>query len=65
MAAESDPMLAYMIQRGMPLTREQLINLSRPDGPLKAVTAPVASGWSCWPAGLAPAGKRCLCTAHT
>jgi len=33
LAAESDPMLAYMIQRCMPLTREQWISLSWPDGP--------------------------------
>jgi hypothetical protein len=30
-----------------------------------SVTAPIASGWSCCRVGLAPAGKRRLCTAHT
>jgi len=35
LAAESDPMLAYMIQRGMPLTREQWISLMWPVGPPK------------------------------
>ena len=30
-----------------------------------SMTAPVASGWSGCRAGLAPAGKRRLCTAHT
>jgi hypothetical protein len=29
------------------------------------MTAPVASGWSVLPGGLAPTGKRRLVTAHT
>ena len=30
-----------------------------------SMTAPVASGWSIRRVGLAPTGKRRLCTAHT
>src|SRR5207302_10681643 len=30
-----------------------------------SMTAPIASGWSDCRAGLAPTGKRRLCTAHT
>jgi hypothetical protein len=30
-----------------------------------SMTAPVASGWSVCRVGLAPTGKRRLCTAHT
>jgi hypothetical protein len=30
-----------------------------------SMTAPIASGWSGCPVGLAPTGKRRLCTAHT
>jgi hypothetical protein len=34
-AAESCPTLAYMIQNGLPLTREQWMSLNWPDGPPK------------------------------
>jgi hypothetical protein len=32
-AARVDPTLAYMIQNGLPLTREQWMSLNWPDGP--------------------------------
>ena len=32
-AAKNDPTLAYMIQNGLPLTREQWMSLNWPDGP--------------------------------
>ncbi len=34
-AARMDPTLAYMIQNGLPLTREQWMSLNWPDGPPK------------------------------
>lgn len=53
----------------MPLTSLVAVLPARlPEGFRHFVTsmpAPVASGWSGCRAGLAPAGKRRLCTAHT